>query len=85
MVVSVKEMAGALSYYLCFSPLSAFPNGICLKLNNSSIKRLVRNKESNSQALSGWRAEPERWNFSCLRLKAHSSRWKWERMRREGE
>lgn len=32
--------------------------------------------------LASW---AERWNFSCLRLKAHCSRWKWKRMRRERE
>lgn len=77
-------MARVVSYYLCFSPLSASPNGICLKLNNSSIKRQVRNKKSNTKPfkLAG---QAERWNFSCLRLKARSSRWKCKRMRREGE
>lgn len=53
MVSRVKEMAVALFYYLCFSPLPpppSLPNGICLALNNSSIKSQVRNKELNSQA-----------------------------------
>lgn len=31
-------------------PPPSLPNGICLALNNSSIKRQVRNKELNSQA-----------------------------------
>lgn len=81
MVVSLREMARTLSYYLCFSPLSASPNGICLKLNNSSIKCQVRNKKLNTKPFK-LASHAERWNFSCLRLKAHSSRWKSKRMRR---
>lgn len=84
MVVSLKEMARAVSYYLCFCLLSASPNGICLKLNNSSIKRQVRNKKLNTKPfkLAGQAA---RWNFSCLRLKTSSGRWKWRRIRGERE
>uniref|UniRef100_A0A3Q1GPE5 ARF7 effector protein C-terminal domain-containing protein n=1 Tax=Acanthochromis polyacanthus TaxID=80966 RepID=A0A3Q1GPE5_9TELE len=48
-------MGRAASYYLCFSTLSASPNGICLKLNNSSIKRQVRNKKLNTEPFSNWR------------------------------
>lgn len=50
-------MAGADSYYLCFSPLSVSPNGMRLQLNNSSIKRQVRNKKLNRPGLSDWQAE----------------------------
>lgn len=84
MVASVKEMAGAASYYLCFPAHSASPNGICLKLNNSSIKRQVRNNKLNTRPFRP-ASRAERWNFGCLRLKAHSSRWKWKRMRRARE
>lgn len=80
MVVSLREMARVVSYYLCFPPPAASANGICLKLNNSSIKCQVRNKKLNTRPLK-LASQAERWNFSCLRLKAHSSRWKWKRMR----
>lgn len=51
-VSRVKEMARALFYYifLTFHHTPTHFNGICLALNNSSIKRQVRNKELNSQA-----------------------------------
>lgn len=69
MVVSPKEMARAVCYYLCFSPLSVSPNGICLKLNNSSIKHQVRNKKLNTEPFEtgkpSWKME-----FQLLEIKS---------------
>lgn len=39
MAARLKEIARALCYYLCFSSTPGGPNGICLHLNNGSIKR----------------------------------------------
>lgn len=67
-VVIRREMAGAIPL-LCFSELWASPNGICLKLNNSSIKRQVRNKKLNTEPFQigelSWKME-----FQLLEIKS---------------